>query len=192
MRYNRLRKLKNDTYLSVVGLGILTLALCTTGCVPKQVKPKRASVTPLYAISLPQLNTVDFPFSALRGKVAVVDFFASYCMPCLHIIPKLKKLYLMNRQKGFLVVGVALDRQVSQILKPFVNYLQIDYPVLVANATIYRGTTIFGRIQRIPHSVLIDRCGRVRRVFVGVPNMKVMETEVQRLLEQKASACSGT
>lgn len=175
-----------------IALALLVLTcLGGLGCTPTQKRVRRLSVgapTPFYSIKLPQLNTVDFPFSALRGKVVLVDFFTSFCQPCLQIIPKLKTLYDENRHKGFLVVGVALERQLN-ILKPYVSYMQIDYPVLVANAAIYRGSTVFGRVLRVPSSAIVDRCGKIRRVIIGVPKMNVIQNTVQKLLEEKTSSC---
>ena len=161
------------------------------GCTPTKKQTRRLPLgtpIPFYSIKLPQLNTVDFPFSALRGKVVLVDFFTSFCQPCLQIIPKLKELYLTHRNKGFLVVGVALERQLN-ILKPYVSYMQIDYPVLVANAAIYRGATVFGRVLRVPSSAIVDRCGKIRRIIIGVPKMKTVQNTIQKLLDEKSSDC---
>lgn len=175
----------------IAAVGIVALALGAMGCPAKtQVKRKAAGgVTPLYEMSLPQIDSVDFPFAALRGKVVIVDFFASYCMPCLHIMPRLQKLYARHRKKGFLVVGIALERQVKQILVPFLNYLKVEYPILVADEAIYRGATVFGRVRQIPRSVLIDRCGKIRRVFVGVPDVAAMEGILKKYINENANTC---
>ncbi|TNE47764.1 MAG: TlpA family protein disulfide reductase [Deltaproteobacteria bacterium] len=173
-------------------LMVVALGLGGAACSKKQVKRNAPGpITPLYGITLPQVDNVDFPLSALRGKVALVDFFSSSCTPCLYIIPKLKKLYVKNRQKGFLVVGIALEQQVKQILVPYLQLMKVDYPVLVADGSIYRGATAFGRIIRIPQSFLIDRCGKIRRVYVGVPDMTLVQREVQKLLSVDPKSCGN-
>lgn len=162
----------------------------SVSCSNKQVRRgAKGPITPLYGISLPQVDNVDFPFSALRGKVVLVDFFTSSCSPCLYIIPKLKKLYVSHRRKGFLVVGIALEQQVQKLLVPYLNIMKVDYPVLVADGSIYRGSTAFGRIIRVPQSFLIDRCGKIRRVFVGVPDTSMMEKEIKKLLAVNPKSC---
>lgn len=182
-----------DHWFSWRRLGWLGLLLGLTGwgCTPSVRKNTPPPATPLHLINLPQAeDNVDYPLSTLRGKVVLIDFFSSSCMPCLYIIPQLKSLYRANRQKGFLVIGIALEQQVKQILLPFLAYMKIDYPVLVADEHIYRGTTIFGKILQIPQSILIDRCGKIRYVHVGVPDMKKIQRQIGALMAQPAKACT--
>jgi thiol-disulfide isomerase/thioredoxin len=158
----------------------------TTGKLVAKPAPKPASV---YVINLPQIDNVDYNFSELKGKVAIVDFFASFCTPCLLIIPQLKKLYHSHRDKGLLVVGIALERQVQQILVPYLQFLRVDYPVVVADEQIYRGDTIFGNVQSIPMLFLFDRCGRIHRIYQGIFDIDDLRREIDALLPQQPN-CS--
>ncbi len=179
-----------DVRIALLLTLILVFAGVLSGCPSRENlkradSNKRGEITSIYQMSLPQVGGVEFPLSALRGKVVLVDFFASFCTPCLVIIPKLKKLYKTYRSRGFLVIGIALENQVEKVLIPYVRFLKIDYPVLVADRAIYRGKTPFGWVLKIPRSYLIDRCGNIRKIYTGVIDEKIFQREIESLLREE-------
>ncbi len=178
------KKLKQFGLLSAF---IMLSAVCFN-C-PKKTLQRSEREGDFYSLKLPQVEGVEFPFSVLRGKVVAVDFFASFCAPCLVTIPKLKKIYHQYRKRGFLVLGIALEKQVKKILIPYIDTLQIDYPVLVATEPIYKGKSFFGWILEIPRTYLIDRCGNIRKIYIGPFDERELSQMIKKLLDENKENC---
>jgi len=154
----------------------------------KQVKlsPTKAK-TPFYNIYLDDMRGMEHSFRSLRGKVVFVDFFASQCTRCLYIIPHLKKMQTKYRHKGFVVLGIALESPKQPMLRSFVKYLEIDYSIFIASKDIFEGKTVLGRINRIPQHQIIDRCGRIRKRYIGVMNPTILQQYIEKLLKESST-----
>jgi len=131
-------------------------------------------------LGLPDLDGHMQRMSALRGKVVIVDFWASWCAPCREEMPVLERLYRAHRSDGLVVVGVSQDRGVSNI-RSFLARTPVTFP-LVHDA----GHRIAGRYHpsRMPSSYIIDRRGVVRHVHAGYrgSDAAAIEREVVALL----------
>ncbi len=152
----------------------------------KQVKLKAAKPrTPFYNIYLKDIEGEEHSFRFFQGKVVLVDFFASHCTRCLYIIPHLKGMRDDFASKGFRLVGIALESPKQPMLSSFLRFMKIDYPVFIADEEIFKGRTVLGGINQIPQQQLIDRCGRIRRRFLGVVNPVILRKVIEKLLEEK-------
>ena len=119
----------------------------------------------------------------IKGKVVIVDFWATWCGPCLMSIPELVDLQEKYKAKGLVVVGISVDDdKVSKgELVAFKEKMRINYPILRANNKVYED--YFGRTSgfSIPTLFVIDRDGKVRDRVVGF-RPGVVEKTVQSLL----------
>ncbi len=124
-----------------------------------------------------------FPFdwTAYRGKVVLVDFWATWCGPCIAEMPNVKKAYEKYHEKGFEVVGISLDRDVDA-LKTYLAENQIPWTNLYDDG--HPMAKKYG-VNAIPFPVLVDQEGKV---ITTQARGAVLEQELEKLLSGKRSA----
>ena len=94
------------------------------------------------------------------GQVILVNFWATWCPPCVREIPAFNKLYDTYKDKGFVIVGIALDNKQDVI--DFVDPMGVEYPILLGEQQGITLTQAYGNhLGVLPFSVLIDRQGRI-------------------------------
>jgi cytochrome c biogenesis protein CcmG/thiol:disulfide interchange protein DsbE len=133
--------------------------------------------------TLEDISGKSLSLSDIKGKVVIVDFWATWCGPCLSSIPELVDLQEKYKAKGLVIVGISVDDdKVSKgELVAFREKMRINYPILRANNKVYED--YFGRTSgfSIPTLFVIDREGKVRDRVVGF-RPGVVEKTVQSLL----------
>jgi cytochrome c biogenesis protein CcmG, thiol:disulfide interchange protein DsbE len=101
-----------------------------------------------------------FALEDLRGQVVLVNVWATWCAPCRHELPELRRLYHAHRERGLAVVGVSVDaRRALGALRGMVEEFELDYPMVFDPEQ--RAIAPWG-IRGYPTSVLVDRQGIVR------------------------------
>ncbi|MCY3772125.1 MAG: TlpA disulfide reductase family protein [Gemmatimonadetes bacterium] len=123
---------------------------------------KEGSAAPDF--NLPVLGGGEASLSALKGKVVVVNFWATWCPPCLVEMPVLNELYETYRDRGVEVLGLSLDEEGLPVTKPFVERLNVSYPIVEADRKTYQA---YGNVLTIPHTFVINREGTVTKRFVN-------------------------
>lgn len=105
--------------------------------------------------------------SQLRGKVVLVDFWASYCGPCLESMPELNRmraeLFREGYAQDFEILSVATDNEIAKSRR-FLERVQVDFPVVADQIGISVQTY---KLWRLPSAYLVDRGGRVRMIYAG-------------------------
>jgi peroxiredoxin len=122
----------------------------------------------------------DVRLSQYKGKVVLVNFWATWCKPCRVEIPALTSLYRDYQDKGFVVLGISVDSEVSAV-KPFARALKMNYPVLIG-AGHEDLSTAFGPFLGFPTSVLVKRDGAVCVRHVGMLSRTQLEKQIGALL----------
>ena len=118
---------------------------------------------------IPTLDGSTFKLSEYRGKVVVVDFWATWCPPCREEVPQLVRLAQQNRARGIEVIGLHIDdqgRSSQSAIKKFITQYEINYTVGMASYemfTAYLGT----EEDTIPQTLVFDRKGNAVAHFVG-------------------------
>ena len=146
--------------------------------VPAPGSPRAGRDDPFARLSLqdPQGRTIRL--ADFKGKVRLIDVWATWCGPCRMIIPHLNRLYDRYRGEGLVVIGVSVDSSPGDIVD-FARTVRLGYPVGMMNREVRE---LLGDSNAIPTSYLIDRNGRLRRKFIGFVEPETIEREVKRFL----------
>ena len=118
---------------------------------------------------------------SLRGQVVLVNFWATWCGPCRVEMPLLERMYVRHRDRGFVLLGLSVDRGGEQAVRDYVRSRGVTYPVAVVGA---REEGAFGGVRGYPTSYLLDRNGVVRHVVIGPLAPATLELAVRRLLDE--------
>ena len=103
--------------------------------------------------------------SDYKGKVVLLDFWATWCGPCRLEIPWLKEFQSKFKDQGFEVLGVSMDDDGWAAVKPFVSELGINYRIVIGDDATAQ---IYGGVDALPTTFVIDREGRIAKVHVGL------------------------
>ena len=122
---------------------------------------------PAPAFSLKDKDGKTWSLESLRGKVVVLNFWATWCPPCRAEIPDFKKVYSKYRDKDVEILGVSLDHKGWKVIEPFLEQWEINYPVVLGGSEIARD---YGNVRSIPTTFIIDRDGTVVDSHVGAMN----------------------
>lgn len=122
----------------------------------------------------------DVRLSQYKGKVVLLNFWATWCKPCRVEIPALTALYRDYKDQGFVVLGVSVDSEVSAV-KPFARVMKMNYPVLIGAGHEDLGNA-FGPFLGFPTSVLVKRDGAICLEHVGTVSRSQLEERIGKLL----------
>lgn len=132
---------------------------------------------------LPDLTGQTASLVQYRGKVLLLDFWATWCVTCEEELPFLKRLHAAYRERGFELLAVSVDEQGRGILAPFAEKRGIPWRILLADAENVRRYGVFG----LPTKYLLDREGVVASKYVGWTDPTALEKDLQALLERRPS-----
>ena len=118
---------------------------------------------------------------SLRGRVVLVNFWATWCPPCRVEMPGFESVWRSRAGRGFTIVGLADDAASDATLRSFLRARGITYPVARADAEVARA---FGAPNVLPTSFLIDRSGRIRYTVRGIFAQPALALAVDRLLAE--------
>jgi cytochrome c biogenesis protein CcmG, thiol:disulfide interchange protein DsbE len=144
------------------------------------------SGTPAPAFTLPDTDGRRVSLDGLRGRVVAVNFWATWCAPCLEEIPDLAKVYAANRDKCFEMLGVAEESGTRDEVLAAARKLGMNYPVLLDDDG--KVSDAF-KIPAYPRTFLIDVDGRVRKVFEGAVDRGDLERALAPLLSAAPTSC---
>lgn len=158
---------------------VLALALAGCGAQAPAAGPKPA---PDFTLKTPAGGAVSL--AEMKGKVVLLDFWATWCLPCHEAIPVLERLHRRFGRDGFVVVGVNVDEETGPV-GSFMRRFRMSYPVgLDTDMAVLSAY----RVRGIPNMFLLDRKGRIRKHWIGLDDALegVLEAEIRSLLQEKA------
>jgi len=123
-----------------------------------------------------------------RGKVVLLDFWATWCGPCKIEIPWFIDFQRKNQDKGLVVLGVSMDDEGWEVVKPFAKEMKVNYRLVIGND---QTAQLYGGVDALPTTFLIDRDGRIAAVHVGLADRKAIENGIEQLLETPATNASA-
>lgn len=128
-------------------------------------------------LNLRDMNGKEVKLSDYKGKVIILDFFATWCPPCKEEIPDFIALQKQYGDQGFVMIGVSLSR--ASEVKPFAESFGINYIVLIADNN---ATTAYGPIRSIPTTFVIDKGFKIAKKYIGFRPKEVFEADIKELL----------
>jgi peroxiredoxin len=131
--------------------------------------------------SLADISGKQVKLSDFKGKVVILDFWATWCPPCRMEIPHFISLYNDYKEHGLEIVGVSLDKNGIQAVVPFVEQKGINYISLIGGPQV---ATLYGGIRSIPTAFVIDREGRIASKHIGYKDRSAFEKDIVPLLKE--------
>lgn len=163
---------------------VLLLAGCSRGPQSKAVKPTgERNPAPDFALKDAEGRTVRL--SDYKGKVVLLDFWATWCGPCKVEIPWFLEFQRKHKDRGFEVLGISMDDEGWEEVKPFITRMKINYRVVMGND---ETSQKYGGIDALPTTFLIDRNGRIAATHVGLGSKKSFEDGIEHLLQDPVSS----
>ncbi len=138
-------------------------------------QPAKAAVKPendrktAPEFSLKDANGQTVHLSDYKGKVVLLDFWATWCGPCKVEIPWFIDFEQQFKDRGFAVLGVSMDEDGWDAVKPYIQDSKINYRVLLGNEQV---SDIYGGLDSLPTTLLIDRQGKIASVHIGLSRGK--------------------
>ena len=129
---------------------------------------------------LPTLAGDSLRLSELRGQIVVVNFWATWCAPCLEEIPELIALHDALNPHGLTVLGVAIDEEGEVLVRPFAERLSITYPVLLDDGAVAES---YGGVWALPTTYVIDPKGQIMQRVIGLFPVQEMHLEFRKMLD---------
>jgi peroxiredoxin len=117
------------------------------------------------------------------GKVVLVNFWATWCGPCRREIPDLVNLYTELKDEGLVIVGIAVDREGAEVVKPFVQEREINYPIVLDPDQSIESH--FDAMYGLPTTYLVNPDGKIVRRILGVFPIEEMKPRLQEMLQAK-------
>ena len=128
---------------------------------------------------LPEMSGDTWKLADHRGKVVIVNFWATWCGPCIRETPAFVDLANEWADRPFEIVGVSLDQEGFEVIRPFAERYEVSYPMLLDDGAL---ADEFGGVYAMPASFVIDKEGRVvHRVFGEFP-FEDMRDDLEALL----------
>jgi cytochrome c biogenesis protein CcmG/thiol:disulfide interchange protein DsbE len=132
--------------------------------------------------SLKSADGKTIELAKLKGKVVLLNFWATWCGPCRKEMPDFVEAYKRLKPSGLEIIGVSLDEQGWDVVRPFLKQYGINFPVVVGDGTV---ANAYGGIEFLPTSFLIDRNGFIVDKHVGMLSKEQLERKIAPLLQEK-------
>jgi peroxiredoxin len=175
------------TQFRLAGITIVAAILGLVACSPtKPAKPvvrddNQRKHAPDFALK--DANGKLVHLADYKGKVVLLDFWATWCGPCVIEIPWFTEFQRKYKDRGFEVLGVSMDDDGWKAINPFVAKRKINYRVVLGDD---KTGDQYGGLEALPTTFVIDRSGRIASVHVGLANKKDFEDAIEKLLEAPA------
>ncbi|HEY0005352.1 MAG TPA: cytochrome c biogenesis protein/redoxin [Pyrinomonadaceae bacterium] len=140
----------------------------------------KAAFQPAPELALPSLDGKEFRLNELRGRVVMLNFWATWCVPCREETPQLSEMQHDLESSGLTIIGVAWD-DTAEDVRQFQSEVKQDYRVVLGGEGVQDK---FGGIPSLPTTYIIDRDGLIRQKIIGARSRASFEAAIKPLLEE--------
>jgi cytochrome c biogenesis protein CcmG/thiol:disulfide interchange protein DsbE len=179
-------------FLLPVLTGLVVFGACSS---PKSSEAQRAqakaraSRKPAPQFTLTDSNGAKVKLADYRGKVVLLNFWATWCGPCQVEIPWFKEFEQQYKSKGLEVLGVSMDEDGWAAVKPYITEHKVNYRILLGDDTVAQ---LYGGLDALPTTFMIDREGKFAFTpHVGLIGKNEYVSEIQTLLDEKEETTSA-
>ncbi|MGA9567028.1 MAG: TlpA disulfide reductase family protein [Candidatus Korobacteraceae bacterium] len=170
---------KRIAIYGIVALCLLGLFIASRHSAPK---PKvTASGNPAPDFTVTDIDGRKLNLSDFKGKVVLLDFWATWCTPCRAEIPHFVEMQNKYGPQGLQVIGISMDDDAKPV-REFYQQYKMNYPVAVGDDKL---ADQFGGVMGLPVNFLIDREGRIHSKHLGATDVSVFDEEVAALLKEQ-------
>jgi cytochrome c biogenesis protein CcmG/thiol:disulfide interchange protein DsbE len=157
---------------------VLAMAACLPAIAQQKTTPRSAPDFTLTALDGKQVRLSDY-----SGDVVLLDFWATWCVPCRTEIPRFVSFQNKFAKQGFQVIGISMDDNTAPVRR-FYAELNMNYPVALGTEKV---ATAYGGVLGLPLTYLIARDGRIVGEYDGSADLNKMEQQIEHLLQQQAA-----
>jgi thiol:disulfide interchange protein DsbD len=164
--------------MAVVTDAVPRATSATGGATPPNEAGGAFEAAPGVALNLLDGGKLDL--ASLKGKVVLIDFWATWCVPCISEIPMFNDLTRQYKGQGFEMVAISLDEEGAEKVKPFLKQHPMNYTQTIGDASVAELFKVSD--SALPVAVLIDKQGRMRFTHKGITKREVFEEQIKQLL----------
>jgi len=162
---------------ALMGAGLLSGSLSKAA--PSLVPAPKRSIAPVFALK--DSSGKDVRLGDLKGKVVLLNFWATWCGPCKAEIPWFNEFQRKQASTGLVVLGVSMDEEGWKVVRPYLQKMAVSYQVVLGDDGV---AAKYGGIESLPLTFLIDRDGRIAARHVGLTSKSNYEEDIAQLLRQ--------
>lgn len=170
------QKIKQTVLNPCVWLGLFALFLSST-VYSSEIDTQIGKKAPAW--ELIDLNGKPVQSEKYKGKVIILNFWATWCPPCRAEMPDFMKLHAAYKDKGVTFLGISLDQGLGPV-KRYVRTEKVNYPILMGNSKMVDD---YGNFSAIPQTFVIDAEGRINKQFMGLVKFEKLEKVIQSLID---------
>jgi peroxiredoxin len=163
--------------------GLLAAALALFVLAPRPAAAAEPRKAPAWRLKGPDGN--DVSSDQFKGKLVVLDFWATWCPPCIREIPGNVALQKKYADAGLVIIGVSVDEAGAGTVRRFLDKHPVNYPIVLGSWGMASG---FGVTDQIPTTVIVDRDGFIRDRVVGYQAQDRLEKRLEPYLQGTAPA----
>ena len=179
-------------YTFALAGAFLALAGCSSAPVQE---PLEVNIKPLAQrqaapkFELKDANGATVTPAEYKGKVVLLNFWATWCVPCKAEIPWFQEFDKKFKDKGFAVLGVSLDEEGWNVVKPYVAERKIGYRMVIGSEEV---STLYGGIDSLPTTFMIDKEGKIAAIHTGLVSKATYQREIEDLLDGSKNVGSNS
>ena len=172
----------------ILTLTLATLALFGYNSRRSETGTSTSEISDQTEVSAPEFDLVNVAggrtkSADIKGKVAVIDFWATWCAPCIVEIPNFNDLHAEHKSKGVQMLAITVESGSLDKIKPKVAQFEMTYPVLVGNDKVVEG---FGGQRGFPTTYVVTKDWKIYKKYLGMRANKkeLIEKDIEKLLTQ--------